>query len=523
MIFLSSIIFLISIFKVLSTQVDIWKDNFFLVDYSVDEKAGTITFKLDVATKGWFGVGFSNDGYMPNSDVIMCYIDSNGKPVVVDAFARSRNVPDADTSLGTTSDINNVSGSISNGRSVIQFSRKLDTGDKYDYIIKKDQSVQVIIAIRENGNPSTENGSWGIHTKGKVVSLVLYVSSSTQTNTSIDNAISTLYTDSIMLKYDKFQIPAKQTNYICQYFNVTSLLMAQKQVSTLPKLHAIKFQAVIDTKYIHHMVLFSCKPDVIIKEGNFACDYEMNKQCSSVIGVSGPTASDIDMPSEAGFLWGSEDTRVVYLQMHYENPSLLSNIVDSSGFKIYYTDKLRQYNMGVTILGYPMQSITLPPGQKSYEIRDTCKSPCTDNFGKNGIKIAFMALHGHELLKKIRVEMMLNGVNDTTTFRSDSYDFNIQYFNSLKNPIHLNPGDSLTTICEYDTTSKTNVTYGGESTNNEMCYGFMGYYPKENGHQWCMLGLCRPASMPFMLPTIDSGFVQLSFKIIFLFIFALIL
>ena len=43
---------------------------------------------------------------------------------------------------------------------------------------------------------------------------------------------------------------------------------------------------------------------------------------------------------------------------------------------------------------------------------------------------------------------------------------------------HGRESDSITTTCTYDTTSVTTVTKGGEASTNEMCFGFLFYYPR---------------------------------------------
>jgi hypothetical protein len=494
------------------TSVDVWKDGFYKFTYSIDEKAGTFTFTLDVGTKGWVGIGISPNGYMPESDVIMCYVDSNGKAVVVDAYAKARSLPDLDTTLGTTNDITNISGSFNNNRTVISFTRRLDTGDKFDIPIKKDDTIRMIFSARETGSPSSE-GSFLMHTKAKVLSLVVYKSAQT-TLPATSNAFN-INSEVISLKYDKFPVPNTKTNYVCKFFNLKELLKVQKNVSTLPKLHAIRFEAIIDTRTVHHILIFGCPSGTVQQPGYIDCGNAMNKDCTTVIGLTGPNSDDMNMPPEAGFLWGSDDTEVVYMQVHYENPTLSSNILDSSGFKIYFTDVLRPYNLGVTIFGTPMQKIRLPPGQNSVVISDTCTSSCTQQLGSKGIKIAFVALHGHTLLRKIRLEIASQAKVDNTTFRTDAFDFEVQYMNLPNTPYQVNAGDQLTTICEYDTSKIANITYGGEATNNEMCFSFVGYYPKESGMQTCMSGFClyNTQTPPPLLPTGSSTYLSFSFII----------
>lgn len=63
---------------------------------------------MDVATSGWIGLGFSPDGMMPNSDVIMCYINKSGQANCSDRFAPGYSMPVTDESLGGKNDLTNV-------------------------------------------------------------------------------------------------------------------------------------------------------------------------------------------------------------------------------------------------------------------------------------------------------------------------------------------------------------------------------------------------------------------------------
>lgn len=48
-------------------------------------------------------------------------------------------------------------------------------------------------------------------------------------------------------------------------------------------------------------------------------------------------------------------------------------------------------------------------------------------------------------------------------------DFAFQQYVNLDPGFYLLPGDELKTRCVWDTTGKTNTTYGGYASNEEMC------------------------------------------------------
>ena len=55
---------------------------------------------------------------------------------------------------------------------------------------------------------------------------------------------------------------------------------------------------------------------------------------------------DFILPESAGFLVGNGTSEVshVILEIHYDNPKHVSNVIDSSGFEVFYTNTLRQHN-----------------------------------------------------------------------------------------------------------------------------------------------------------------------------------
>jgi hypothetical protein len=145
--------------------IDVWKDGLYILNWNINNLTQEITFNMDVGTAGWIGLGFSKDGLMTGSDIIIGYIDSNGKPIVTDRHAIGRYLPPLDTDLGGSSDLTNIQGSYKNKRSNITFTRKLSCKDKFDYNITLGQKIFLLFSLRDTGNPSTENGRYGIHTK----------------------------------------------------------------------------------------------------------------------------------------------------------------------------------------------------------------------------------------------------------------------------------------------------------------------------------------------------------------------
>ncbi|CAG2245401.1 DBH [Mytilus edulis] len=47
-------------------------------------------------------------------------------------------------------------------------------------------------------------------------------------------------------------------------------------------------------------------------------------------------------------------------------------------------------------------------------------------------------------------------------------------------PLRVNPGDEIRTTCTYYFLSSNETIFFGEGTSDEMCYGFITYYPAQN-------------------------------------------
>ena len=438
--------------------------------------------------------------------MIMGYIDSSGQVQLSDRWATGRVTPVLDTSLNGSSDLKIISGSLSNGRTKISFWRKLDTGDKYDYVIKQGATMNMLFAIRDKGNPATENGQFNQHTRIAQANIILWDAAHGSSSAPETGAI-----NSIDLLMNNFQVPKDQTTYKCMYFQVDELLKAQMKLNSLPKYHAIKFEPLSKTKFVHHMIIYQCLQTTKYEPGFFDC-MDMPMSCTIPMGLAGANTAPIIMPDQAGYLWGSGVTKIVALQMHYNNDDGETGIIDNSGMRVYFTDKLRTYNMGTTTLGYAMRKISLPPKQTSLVVSDTCSSKCTNKIPNSGINLSVVLLHGHQLMTKTSLKFnFANGAADNNNIGTDNYDFGTQYIKVLDPPLKLSANDSITTTCEYNTMSRTNTTIGGHSSYEEMCFAFVSYFPAEVGFDLCINGNCPSYfDTNLIMPTINSKHININ-------------
>jgi hypothetical protein len=106
---------------------------------------------------GWVAVGFEPTSGMKDADIVLGWVEAGG-PRIADMYATGVTGPHPpDGDLGGTGDIFEFGGTETDGMTVIEFSRKMDTGDSYDKAFEPGQSVSIIWALAETDVPSFQH------------------------------------------------------------------------------------------------------------------------------------------------------------------------------------------------------------------------------------------------------------------------------------------------------------------------------------------------------------------------------
>lgn len=101
-------------------------------------------------TTGWVSIGFEPSQAMKDADMVFGWVE-NGEVKIVDAYSTDTYGPHPpDESLGGSSDILEYAGKEENGVTIIEFKRKLDTGDQYDKAFTPGQKVKFIFAMADS-------------------------------------------------------------------------------------------------------------------------------------------------------------------------------------------------------------------------------------------------------------------------------------------------------------------------------------------------------------------------------------
>jgi hypothetical protein len=106
---------------------------------------------------GWLAIGFEPTMAMKDADMILGYV-SGGQANVLDQYSTGTFGPHpSDTDLGGRYDIIEAGGSESGGVTVIEFSRKLATGDRFDKVLTPGNTVRFIWSMADADVPTVQH------------------------------------------------------------------------------------------------------------------------------------------------------------------------------------------------------------------------------------------------------------------------------------------------------------------------------------------------------------------------------
>ncbi|XP_071958200.1 DBH-like monooxygenase protein 1 homolog [Antedon mediterranea] len=431
-----------------------------------------ILFEMSAVTRGYVAVGFSPNGGMPGSDIVVGWVN-NGKAFVSDRYANDFKKPEADSSQ----DYELLYGYEKNGKTTIGFTRKLHTCDPKDYTITGDTS-RIIWAINDNDPDKSDDLQY--HRTARGVRSVVILDSTFKLRELPEDG---KYFDMLM---PNVSVPNDDTTYWCSPFLVPKF---DKPVQVF------RFDTIVQKGHealVHHMIIYGCTgdydsvshwADLCIRK-NMPPELE---KCVRVIYAWAVGAGPFEFPEHVGLsLGGANDPTFMYIEMHYDNPERRSDFVDSSGLRLHYIPARREYDLDVWMVGeaFETKAHMIPPKETSFKTFGYCSGECTQASMKEDVKVFAVLLHGHLALRQINLQQYRNGTL-ISEVRDDNYDFNLQETRNTPEIIYK-PGDDFVVTCSYDTMDRENITFGGIGTHEEMCLAFIYYYPRRANFTFCI-------------------------------------
>ncbi|XP_070564696.1 DBH-like monooxygenase protein 1 homolog [Ptychodera flava] len=452
-------------------------DENFHVYWKFDKEK--IIFEINVRTTGWVGFGFSPNGGMPGSDIVIGWVLKDGNVKFTDRHATAYSEPIVDS----RQDYKLLLGKEEDGFTIFKFERLIDTcDDEYDWQLKR-ETTRVIWAYHAE-DPASVGGSDTVlrHThRGSKSIWLLSIAESADRDLGED-------VKTFDLLSNNYHLPAKDTTYYCMGYKLPALDT---------KHHMIAYAPIItkgNEANVHHILIFQCRFGF-----NETLHHGIGHQCRTpnmpwewyycympFVGwaVGGET---FYFPENAGFSLGDEnDPTHVMVEIHYDNPESLGNIYDSSGIRIFYSSNLREYDANFVVIGQDVnQLLVIPPGVEEFRVNSYCTAEMTQEGFIDGVTgqptnvtIFAVGLHTHLIGKAVSVTHVREGQDYEVIMKDDHYDFNLQEIYKLPREVQVEPGDELICECVYDSTGRDSLTYGGYSTKEEMCLAFLYVYPR---------------------------------------------
>ncbi|XP_077076384.1 DBH-like monooxygenase protein 1 homolog [Siphateles boraxobius] len=443
-------------------------DGRYNIKWGFDES--TITFEVEVETRGYIGFGLSPTGAMSSSDIVIGGV-LNGSSYLLDYFTDSNRKVHKDP----LQSYQLLYGRENGTHTVLAFRRNLQTCDDNDKVITG-STVRVIWAFHEEDVGVSGPVYHGMNRGRKSLRLLNPGSSS-----SIPAR--TAFFD---LQNEEVPVPHKDTTYWCQIYKFPELKK---------KHHVIRIEPLIQKGHenlVHHILLYQCDSNLNKSEINRGHEcYHPNMPdsfftCETVLFAWAIGGEGFTYPPHVGMSLGTSiDPVYVQMEIHFDNPSFQRGIVDSSGLRFYYSPSLRRYDAGVIETGVWVSLYhMLPPGMQDYITDGHCTQECLqeslDSEMPSGVHVFAVLLHAHLAGRAIRTRHFRQQVELQPLASDDQFDFNFQEFQPLSQERIILPGDSLITECRYNTKGRMNMTWGGLSTRDEMCLSYLLYYPRVN-------------------------------------------
>lgn len=432
-----------------------------------------ITFEVVVKTNGWVGFGLSPKGAMKSSDVVIGWV-LDSQVHFADRHAEGHFLPVKDSSPDWTL----VEGKESGQYTILKMVRLLDTCDDHDDLPILPGTTRVIYAYSDSDPTSDDAIRYHGSTRGTKSILLLDPSTNVQDEVALPSDVKVME-----LRNGNTRVPSSDTTYWCTFWKLPQLD---------GKHHMIRYEPIIQAgneQLVHHLVLHYCTgnaADSAYSPSAFQCyrgaPWVANNCRTNTFLAWAVGGKVFNFPSDVGYSFGGPgDASYLMLETHYDNPYRSSGLTDDSGLRLYLTRELREHDAGSIMVGVSVGSnLLIPPYQSSFLSQGFCGEDClSEGMGQvQEINVFANLLHAHLIGAKLRTRHFRNGTELSPLQEDNNYDFDYQETRSLTPTRTIKKGDSLLVECEFDSTGRTGVTYGGLSSREEMCLSFLMYYPR---------------------------------------------
>jgi Copper type II ascorbate-dependent monooxygenase, C-terminal domain len=245
--------------------------------------------------------------------------------------------------------------------------------------------------------------------------------------------------------------------------------------STVPRDIDIKAFRPLAPPGTHHTVL--TKATTSMADGIYPCNVGTNG--TTMIYGSGVGAPDFAFPPGIGLRLAAGTRLLNNLHLYNATDQVLTG-KSGSLFKAAAAGEIE--NFAELVLAGPTLGLTVPTGTSTQQ--GTCS---VDRITNTPIQVFALSQHMHKLGKHMKSVVQRTGSPDIV-LQDIPYDFEMQQFHHTPALVELRPGDKLVTHCTFDNTTGATVSFG-ESSDDEMCFTDLYYYPAKSANYICTPGL----------------------------------
>ncbi|XP_036003327.1 DBH-like monooxygenase protein 2 homolog [Fundulus heteroclitus] len=415
---------------------------------------GNITFQLAVNTTGWVGFGLSPQGGMDDADIVMGGLGPTGSYFSdYHSPEEGRPLMDEDQSYTLLSMIEN------DGQTIMTFQRSIKNCDEKDFQITA-QPIKLIYAYGTSDDIRYHGSLRGT----KEVNLLNHKTRTTPPDAKF-----------LSVNVNNITVPANKTYYHCKVMKLPELPTKHHIYQVEPEIE--------NHDVVHHMLLYHC-PSFVKQPYDKGCYMgDIGDACFGVVASWGVGGGTYELPENTGIPIGGVDSGRFYrLEIHYNNPQKKEGITDSSGLRLYYTDQLRQHDVGILTTGvFPVSRMPykIPPEAPQFHTYGICNTSLFSQLVNPipDLQVFSVLLHTHLAGRKVRVGHFREGKQIDFLGVNENYDFDMQEIVNLGSIKTVKPDDEIIVECTYSTADRTEATLMGLSTTDEMCLAFLFYYP----------------------------------------------
>jgi hypothetical protein len=420
------------------------------------------TFGIASRSSGYLALGFSETGAMTGADMAVGYMGENGEFVLENRHATGFVSPEI--SEDEENNIRLKEGHQQDGVTAFIFEKKNNADCLQNQVNVATESWQWFIYAFSNDNTFAQHKPGN---NGKK-----YVKLGTGKTVSVNEARAIDNTRSFTIVNPKITIPTAETTYC---YSLHKMPAGQKN-------YLLGERPLKTSDLLHHLVVYACYGlsdddlEMLGKEPD--CNWErFSNPCNGFVTEWAPGMSGRTFEPGYGKPFGEDYYEYVMFETHYNNPEGLEGETDAATFTFLYSDEPVETEIGTLTLGdLQVSGWFLEPGKDLVAHSTVCTPECTNQWPSEGITAFSVFHHMHYRGRNTRVQIIRDGKEIAPLSSLRDFEYGYQFSKGL-NQIQLLPGDKLITTCEYDTSKDTEPVPGGQSSQEEMCFAWVDYYP----------------------------------------------